>query len=95
MARMVELNKGLMVGGPMDGKEHSVLVYPPGDPSHDPLEQTDTCRMFSIRFPAGAVYDWDAASGSWRYAGPSPDGGGAFGALLKIFDVEEVPRDEE
>ena len=95
MARMVELNKGPMVGGPMDGEEHSVFACPPGGAGGVSPERVGMCRVFSVRFPGGAVYGWDAASGSWRYAGPSPDGGGAFGALLRIFRAGGEPDDEE
>jgi len=80
-----------MVGGPWDGGEHSSLIHPPDYPDGVPADRTEVCRLFSVQFPEGAVYRWHAASGEWRYAGAPGDGGGAFGALLRVFKVEPAP----
>lgn len=87
---MVELNKGPMVGGPWDGGEHSAVIHPPDYPDYPdgvPPERTEVCRLFSVKFPEGAVYRWDGAA--WRYVGrPDPN---AFSALLKVFAVKPAP----
>ena len=89
--KMIEWNKGPMVGGPFDGKEHSVLLYPPGWPDPAPLastERTDVCRKFSKSFPEGAIYHWDK---EWRYQGPFEESDSAARDFLDAFGVEPEP----
>lgn len=90
-AQCFEYNKGLLVGGPFDGKKKSFLFFP-GDyePGHKPSHQnTNVCRMFSSKFPEGAVYHWNEEKGEWHYIGQM-DEEGQDGAkeLFGVFDVE-------
>lgn len=92
--RMIESNKGPMVGGPFDGKEHSTLLYPPDWPDPAPLaptERTDVCRLFSKNFPEGAIYHWNEDSKEWHYQGPFEEGESSARDFLDAFGVEPEP----
>jgi len=85
--KMVSLNKGPMVGGPYDGGEYDVLLWPPDWPDWPdgvPRERLEVRRVFSRNFPEGAVYHWDGAS--WIYQGPM-DAGGEPGEHRRLFDA--------
>lgn len=89
--RMESHNKGPMVGGPFDGKEHNVLVYPSDYPDGMPEERLTVCRQFSRNFPEGAVYHWNGTA--WIYQGPmdTPDDPGEHRRLFEAFNVETEP----
>jgi hypothetical protein len=91
---MIELNKGICVGGPFDGMEESVLIYP-GDYPDDspPAEVCEVRRAFSINFPEGAIYRWDKKEKVWLYCGPMEQDGveGEHRRLFRILGLKEKP----
>lgn len=68
--RMLQINKGIRIGGPFDGTEHSVVYYPEDHPL--PLKEQQVNQVFSKNFPEGAVYHWHEESKTWRYKGQMP-----------------------
>lgn len=100
LVRMIELNKGIRVGGPFDGKIHSVLFYPGEYPNDEPpLEVAEISRVLSINFPEGAIYHWHKEKQEWHYVGQmdeeSQDAAKQFfGVFQKVYpDKKLKPAD--
>jgi len=89
--RMESYNRGPIVGGPYDGKEHDVLIWPPDWPDGVSEERLTVCRLFSRDFPEGAVYHWDGTS--WVYRGPTDteDKPGEHRRLFEVFGMDTEP----
>lgn len=82
------------MGGPFDGNEHSVLFFP-GDyqegyePSKEFLEVN---RVFSSKFPEGAVYHWNEEKSEWHYVGQmNKEGQDGAEELFGVFGVDSAP----
>lgn len=91
--KMIALNEGIRVGGPFDGSEYCVLIYP-GDYPNDqpPPHVTDINRVFSSEFPEGAIYRWVADKKEWHYVGPfEQEGQERNRRFFGFFGVEPAP----
>ena len=87
VSKLREINKGLCVGGPFDGRDCSCLYVPEEYPNEPPPHAT-VARIFSKNFPEGAIYHWDGKA--WIYIGPFEDNTNAL-KLFKAFGVEPAP----
>lgn len=88
-----EYNKGIRVGGPFDGIEHSVLFFPGDYPKgHVPSREFLTVnRSFCKKFPEGAVYHWNEEKQEWHYVSQMPQD--SQDGAKKLFCVLGVDPD--
>jgi hypothetical protein len=90
---MASFNRGQRIGGPFDGTEYDVLIWPPDYPNFPdgiPEERLTVNRVFNKDFPEGAIYHWDEKEKVWRYVGPFEDSTNARN-LLNFFGAEPAP----
>jgi len=86
-----EYNKGIRIGGPFDGTEHSVLFFPDDYPKgYKPTKKfLEVNKTFSKKFPEGAVYHWNEKQGKWHYVSQMPQNSqNEAKKLFGVFDIE-------
>jgi len=89
--RMRSYNKGPVLGGPFDGGEYDVLIWPSDYPDGIPRERLEIRRVFNREFPEGAIYHWDGSA--WIYHGPmdTEDDPGEHRGIFRAFGVATEP----
>lgn len=89
---MNSVNKGLVVGGPFDGKEHDFVFYPDEFPNGPPPKVSEIWCALSKEFPEGAEYHWNSEKKEWHYVGQlNQKDQNNFRELLGLLGVEPDP----
>lgn len=92
--RLVEINKGMRIGGPFDGTEHLVIFFPDDHPEgyQLPKKWREIDTTFNSKFPEGATYHWNAEKKEWHYVGQM-DQETQNGARMLFDYLGEKPAD--
>lgn len=91
--RMIEINRGVLVGGPFDGTTNSHLFYPEEYRDDLPPERTQVLKLFSKHFPEGAIYHWNDEKKEWHYVSPmeKPGEEGEHRGIFDAFGLKPTP----